>query len=105
MTGEELRKVLGLLELNCQDGSYDICTVKEGHTHLLPSGIKKILALIKKADYVKLDEDQSLPYPNDEHNSFNTQSVEARNTVNRLLNAGWRKVILPKEPPVTLHEN
>jgi len=43
------RKKLANLELDYTDGSFDICTIKDGHTHLLPKGIDKIIALIEQA--------------------------------------------------------
>lgn len=42
---DKLIEWMAKLELNWQEGSYDICTIKEGHTHLMPTGISKILNL------------------------------------------------------------
>ncbi len=41
----ELREKLKELELDFMEGSYDICVFKDGHTHLLPTGVDKIIAL------------------------------------------------------------
>ena len=56
---EELRKEISKLELGFMEGWYDICAIKKGHTHLLPTGVDKIITVFNKKCQERVDKEMN----------------------------------------------
>ncbi len=79
----EVREKLTGLELYSTSGNFDICEFKEGHTHLLPTGIDKILALFPDEEEAKREERERI-----------LALIESYNSIDYAYGAEYKEAIL-----------